>query len=200
MLPEAMPRPVEQGEEATEVSFVVPCLNEEENVLGTIETITRAMERVDCRFEILVFDDGSQDNTSGVVAAYQAANPQAPVRLFRNKVNRGLAYNFVEGAFQGRGRYYRAVPGDNVELVESLEKIIHARGTADIIVPHFVEIRNRRLRRKIISKLYTKLVNLASGCRVAYYNGNPLYLRAHVLRFHEECTGFGYQAEFLTRP
>src|SRR5215472_11094283 len=191
MLPEAMPRPVEQGEEATEVSFVVPCLNEEENVLGTIETITRAMERVDCRFEILVFDDGSQDNTSGVVGAYQAANPQAPVRLFRNKVNRGLACNFVEGAFQGRGRYYRAVPGDNGELAESLEKIIQARGTADVIVPP--------LRRKIISKLYTHLVNLASGYRLAYYNGNPLYLRAHVLRFHVECTGFGYQAEFLTR-
>jgi glycosyltransferase involved in cell wall biosynthesis len=199
MLPEAMPRPEEQGGEATEVSFVVPCLNEEENVLGTIETITKAMERVGCRFEILVFDDGSQDDTSGVVAAYQSANPQAPVRLFRNKVNRGLAYNFVEGAFQGRGRYYRAVPGDNVELAESLEKIIQARGTADVIVPYFLEIRNRPLRRKIISKLYTHLVNLASGYRLAYYNGNPLYLRAHVLRFHVECTGFGYQAEFLTR-
>ena len=97
----------------------------------------------------------------------------------------------MEGAFQGRGRYYRAVPGDNVELAESLEKIIQARGTADVIVPP--------LRRKIISKLYTHLVNLASGYRLAYYNGNPLYLRAHVLRFHVECTGFGYQAEFLTR-
>jgi hypothetical protein len=81
----------------------------------------------------------------------------------------------------------------------SLEKIIQARGTADVIVPYFVEIRNRPLRRKIISKLYTHLGNLASGYRLAYYNGNPLYLRAHVLRFHVECTGFGYQAEFLTR-
>jgi glycosyltransferase involved in cell wall biosynthesis len=200
MLPEVSPWSAEQGSaDAIEVTFLVPCLNEEENVLGTIETITKTMDRVGCSYEILVFDDGSQDNTSGVVTAYQSANPQAPVRLFRNKVNRGLAYNFVEGAFQGRGRYYRAVPGDNVELTESLEKIIRARGTADIIVPHFVEIRNRRLRRKIVSKLYTRLVNLASGYRLAYYNGNPLYLRAHVLRFHVECTGFGYQAEFLTR-
>src|SRR5260370_20990680 len=130
MLPEAMPRPAEQGAGATEVSFVVDCLNEEENVLGTIETITKAMERVGCRFEILVFDDGSQDNASGVVAAYQSANPQAPVRLFGNKVNRGLAYNFVEGAFQGCGRYYRAVPGDNVGLAEPPEKMVPARGTA----------------------------------------------------------------------
>ncbi|HEY7664513.1 MAG TPA: glycosyltransferase family 2 protein [Xanthobacteraceae bacterium] len=182
-----------------EVTFLVPCLNEEENVVGAIETIMSAMRRVGCSYEVLVFDDGSRDNTSGVVAAFQAANPQAPVRLFRNEINRGLAYNFVEGAFQGRGRYYRIVPGDNVELVETIEKIIRARGTADIVVPYFVKIRNRPLRRKIISKLYTWLVNLASGYRLAYYNGNPLYLRAHVMRFHVECTGFGYQAEFLTR-
>jgi hypothetical protein len=55
------------------------------------------------------------------------------------------------------------------------------------------------LRRTVISKLYTCLVNLASGNRLAYYNGNALYLRAHVMRFHVECSGFGYQAEFLTR-
>jgi hypothetical protein len=88
----------------------------------------------------------------------------------------------VEGAFQGRGRYYRTVPGDNVELAECLEKIIRARGTADIIVPHFVDVRNRPLHRKRLSALYTHIVNLASGYRLGYYNGNPLYLRAHALR------------------
>ena len=200
MLPEVSTRSVEEGAHgAIEVSLLIPCLNEEANVLGTIETITSAMERVGCSYEILVFDDGSRDNTSGVVATYQEAHPQAPVHLFRNKVNRGLAYNFVEAAFQGRGRYYRAVPGDNVEPVELIEQIIRARGTADIIVPHFVEIRNRPFRRVVISKLYTWLVNLASGYRLSYYNGNPLYLRVHVMRYHVECTGFGYQAELLTR-
>ena len=182
-----------------EVTFMVPCLNEEANVVGAIEIIISAMTLVGCSYEILVFDDGSQDNTSGVVAAFQSQHPDAPVRLFRSKVNRGLAFNFVEGAFQGRGRYYRVVPGDNIEPVESIEQIVRARGTADIILPHFVEIRNRPFRRTVISKIYTVLVNMVSGYRVAYYNGNPLYLRFHVMRFHVECSGFGYQAEFLTR-
>jgi glycosyltransferase involved in cell wall biosynthesis len=200
MLPEVSLSSVQQGaSDAVEVSFLIPCLNEEANVLGAVEAIMRAMSTVGCSYEILVFDDGSRDNTSRVVEAFQAAHPQAPVRLYRNKVNRGFAYNFVEAAFQGHGRYYRAVPGDNVEPAESIEQIVRARGTADIIVPNFVEIRNRPFRRKVISKFYTCLVNLASGYRVAYYNGNPLYLRAHVLRFHVECSGFGYQAEFLTR-
>jgi glycosyltransferase involved in cell wall biosynthesis len=200
MLPEVSLSSVQQGaSDAVEVSFLIPCLNEEANVLGAVEAIMSAMSTVGCSYEILVFDDGSRDNTSRVVKAFQAAHPQAPVRLYHNKVNRGFAYNFVEAAFQGHGRYYRAVPGDNVEPAESIEQIVRARGTADIIVPNFVEIRNRPFRRKIISKFYTCLVNLASGYRLAYYNGNPLYLRAHVLRFHVECSGFGYQAEFLTR-
>jgi len=199
MLPEVIYGPLQERADAVEVSFMVPCLNEEENVVGTIEAIMNALSRVGCSYEILVFDDGSQDNTAGVVAAFQAQHPQAPVRLCRNKVNRGLAYNFVEAAFQGRGRYFRAVPGDNVEPVESIEQIVRVRGSADIVVPNFVEIRNRPLWRTLVSKLYTRLVNLASGYRLAYYNGNPLYLRAHVMRFHVECTGFGYQAEFMTR-
>jgi glycosyltransferase involved in cell wall biosynthesis len=200
MLPEIYPESALRGaRDAVEVSFLVPCLNEEATVVGTIETIMDALSRVGCSHEILVFDDGSRDNTAGVVEAFQAAHPLAPIRLFRSKVNRGLAYNFVEAAFRARGRYYRAVPGDNVEPSETIEQIVRARGAADVIVPHFVEIRNRPLRRTVISKLYNCLVNLASGYRLAYYNGNPLYLRAHVIRFHVECSGFGYQAEFLTR-
>jgi glycosyltransferase involved in cell wall biosynthesis len=200
MLPEIDYRSAKEAPDgAVEISFMVPCLNEEEHVVGAIETIMSVMTRVGCSYEILVFDDGSRDNTTGVVTAFQSAHPQAPVRLFCNKKNRGLAYNFVEGAFQGRGHYYRVVPGDNVEPAETIEQIIRARGTAEIIVPHFVEIRNRPFLRAVMSRLYTWLVNLASGYRLRYYNGNPLYLRFHVMRFHVECSGFGYQAEFLTR-
>jgi hypothetical protein len=43
---------------------------EEANVVGAIETIVSAMERVGCRYEILVSDDGWRDNTSAVVACH----------------------------------------------------------------------------------------------------------------------------------
>ena len=87
MLPEIAYRSMQNGsDDDVEVSFMVPCLNEEANVVGTLETIMSALVRVGCSYEILVFDDGSQDNTAAVVTAFQAAHPQAPVRTLSQQV------------------------------------------------------------------------------------------------------------------
>jgi hypothetical protein len=113
--------------------------------------------------------------------------------------NQGVARNFVEGAFRAHGKHYRLVCGDDVEPIESHCKLLGHLGEADIVVPYFTTIGGRKLHRHVISNLYTRLVNLVSRNRLRYYNGCPIYRTADVLRFHVEATGFGYQAEFLTR-
>jgi hypothetical protein len=84
-------------------------LNEEANAVGAIETIMSAVARVGCSYEILGFDDGSQDKYVGGRRGVLSGKSVRPVRLVCNKVNGGLAYNFVEGALQGWGRYYRSL-------------------------------------------------------------------------------------------
>jgi glycosyltransferase involved in cell wall biosynthesis len=185
--------------DAVDISFFIPCYNEESNVIGAIEKLVHASNELGLSYEILVFDDCSRDRTVGTVEAYQAAHPLVPIRLFVNDVNRGVARNFFEGAFRARGRYYRLVCGDDVEPLESHEQLLRHLREADIIVPHFTSIKGRPFHRHVISRLYTWLVNCASGNRLRYYNGCPIYRRVDVLRFHVETTGFGYQAEFLTR-
>jgi len=184
---------------AVDISFFVPCYNEHDHVIGAIEKLAQVANELDLSFEILVFDDCSRDRTGEVVMAYRAAHPAVPLRLFVNTVNRGVARNFFEGAFRARGRYYRLVCGDDVEPVESHEQLLRHLGEADIIVPYFTLIKGRPFHRHVISRIYTWLVNRASGYRLRYYNGCPIYRRFDVLRFHVETTGFGYQAEFLTR-
>lgn len=186
-------------DDALDISFFIPCYNEEPNVVGAIEKLVRISNELDLSYEILVFDDCSKDRSIEVVKTYQASNPLIPVRLFVNAVNRGVARNFFEGAFRARGRYYRLVCGDDIEPLESHERLLRHLGEADIIVPYFTTIKGRPFHRHVISRLYTWLVNRASGYGLRYFNGCPIYRRFDVIRFHVETTGFGYQAEFLTR-
>jgi glycosyltransferase involved in cell wall biosynthesis len=186
-------------ESSVDVTFFVPCYNEERNVLGVLDKLVAAARILDLTYEILVFDDASIDATSDLVRQFQAARPEVPVRLFQLPANRGVARNFVEGAFQGRGQYYRLICGDDVEPLETHLQILRMRGKADIVVPYFTTIHGRTTYRAALSRLYTILVNAITRNRLRYYNGCPLYHRFDVLRFHIEATGFGYQAEFLTR-
>jgi glycosyltransferase involved in cell wall biosynthesis len=182
-----------------DITLFIPCYNEEPNVIGAVETVIASCRAAGRTCEILVFDDASSDGTSTVIEAWKAKHPGVPLKLIRMEKNRGVARNFVEGAFCGGGTYYRLVCGDNIEPQATHEALLREMGNADIIIPHFTEIRNRPLRRAVISRLYTVLVNLVSGYRIRYYNGCPIYRREDVMRFHVESTGFGYQAEFLTR-
>jgi glycosyltransferase involved in cell wall biosynthesis len=184
---------------SVDVTFFIPCYNEEKNVVGAIEKVTQAAARLHITWETLIFDDASQDRTVAVVSEYCEAHPDLPIRLFANKSNQGVSRNFVEGAFQGCGTYYRLVCGDDVEPLESHLALLGRRGEADIVVPYYTQIVGRGAYRHILSRFYTFLVNTVSKNSLRYYNGCPVYKRHDVLRWHVETTGFGYQAEFLTR-
>lgn len=187
--------------ESTDVdlTLMVPCYNEEGNVTGTLETIIQAVEEIGCTYEILVIDDCSADQTSARVEAFTTEYPDKHIRLHRNITNRGLARGFVDGAFMAQGKYYRLVCGDNVEPKETLVAIFREMGNADFIVPYQTSVPGKRLGRRILSRFFANLVNLLSGNSLRYYNGSALFRTFDLMRWHVETTGFGFQAEFITR-
>jgi glycosyltransferase involved in cell wall biosynthesis len=189
--------PIAQHE--LDLTLVVPCKNEEANITGALQTVAEALTRLDCTAEILVIDDGSTDRTSEVVEAFQRDHPDVPVRLHKNPRNLGLSITYVNGAFLGRGKYYRAIAGDNAEPLEAMVKVLKEMGKADIIIPYHEHLTGKSAIRIAVSKFYTFLVNLCSGYSIRYYNGNALHLRYDVLRWHSYAYGFGYQADFITR-
>ena len=181
------------------LSLFVACYNEQDNIVGTLETLVAALAKTVTSFDIIIVDDSSHDESVIRIRDFMAENPQLPVRLLLNSRNEGVANNYAEAVFRAKGEWYRMICGDNVEPVETLEKIFASIGQAEILVPYNTEVRGRSVVRTLISKAYTMLVNLISGYRLHYYNGLLLTRTDYVRRWHSNSHGFGFQADLLTR-
>jgi|TARA_Y100000310_G_C20688223_1_gene820487 glycosyltransferase involved in cell wall biosynthesis len=144
-----------------------------------------------------VIDDGSVDRTSEVVVNYQNQFFREPITLKRNNRTLGLARNYIDVAFLGKGEYYILVSGDNSESKENLRGIISKSGKADIIIS-YLKNDNRIILRKYLSKVFVWIINILSGHHLKYYNGPTLHRRSNVLRWHPNTYGFAFQAELIT--
>jgi len=180
------------------LSFFVPCLNEEGNIGRSIDVIMEIMGRTKDMFEIIVVDDASTDASVEEVESYRKRYPDK-IGLIKNKFRRGLGRNYFIAAQRARGDYFMLVNGDAAESVETLEKIISLKGQADVIVPYFGKNETRDWGRRLISMAFTKLVNLLNGHNLKYYNGPALHKSENVRTWFAETSGFGYQAELLSR-
>ena len=181
-----------------DITIFVPCYNEAQNIINTFSTITKAFASLNLQYEIIVIDDDSKDKTPFIVEEYIKSNPEIKIYLYKQPKNMGLAYNFAEAAFKGRGEYFRQVNGDNDETAETLITILNHIGKADIIIPYHQISTARSIPRRMLSNVYTKIINLINGYAIKYYNGLAIYPRELVMRWHSHSHGYGYQAELTT--
>lgn len=180
------------------LSIVVPAYNEAENILGTLENITTALEGLPIEAEVLVVDDGSKDGTAGLVRGNQGRFPA--VNLLVNERNMGFGWTYRRGVEAARHDYIVMVHGDNAWSAATLRPFLERVGDADIIIGYTRNMwRSRTWTRTIISKTFTFLVNAITHRGLKYYNGLQIH-RAPVLKSLEiQSSGFGFQAEVLVK-
>ncbi len=182
---------------ALDLTIFVSCYNEEELIENTLETIRQVMVELPLSYEIIIIDDVSKDGSAAKIEAYIAAHPEVNIVLRRNKHNKGLAQNYFDAAFLGKGKYYRLLCGDNSEPKESIKHIFSEIGAADILIPYYTSSEGKSLKRQLVSKVYTLIVNAITGYHFHYYNGLAVHLRYNVMRWHPNTHGFGFQADLL---
>jgi glycosyltransferase involved in cell wall biosynthesis len=181
-----------------DLTIFVSCYNEQDYIVATLHTIREALASLGgINYEIIIVDDCSKDRSSELVKEYIAAHPGDRILLRTNKVNRGLAQNYIDVAFVGQGKYYRLICGDNAEPKETMIAVFREIGSADMIIPYYVTSEGKNLYRRLLSNAYAGLVNLISGFRLHYYNGLAVHLRYNVMRWHPNTRGFGFQADII---
>jgi glycosyltransferase involved in cell wall biosynthesis len=185
-------------EAAIDLTIFISCYNEASYIVDTLETVRAALADVGgISSEIIVIDDCSRDRSAELVEDYIRRHPDERILLRRNRINRGLAQNYVDAAFLGKGKYFRLICGDNAEPKDTMIAVFREIGKADMIIPYYVSSEGRSLYRLLLSSTYSRLVNAIGGFRLHYYNGLAVHLRYNVMRWHPNTRGFGFQADIL---
>jgi glycosyltransferase involved in cell wall biosynthesis len=184
--------------QAPSLSIVIPAYREAENILSTLENVTRALSPLAIPHEILVVDDGSDDGTGTIVAEQLPRLPA--VRLLANTRNMGFGWSYRRGVDAAACDHIVMVHGDNAWGAETLRNFFSHLGEADVIVGYTRDMwRSRSWRRTIVSKSFTHLVNLITRRRLQYYNGLQIHQAAVLRNLRIESRGYGFQAEVLVK-
>jgi dolichyl-phosphate beta-glucosyltransferase len=105
-----------------DLSIVVPAYNEELRLPPTLEKLHAFLSSQPLRYEIVVVDDGSKDDTCGVVT--RMAETMPGLRLVRQIPNRGKGAAVRRGMLDARGQIRVMCDADGSMPAEELPKLL----------------------------------------------------------------------------
>ena len=103
------------------ISIVIPVLNEERNIINLITEIKKNLEKK-IKYEIIIVDDGSSDNTHNVLLKYLKKNKK--VLVFKHKKNYGQSVSLRTGIMQTNSNYIVTLDGDGQNDPRDILKLL----------------------------------------------------------------------------
>jgi len=176
------------------LSIYVPCFNEENNIVNTLNKIKEAIQNIS--YEVLVVDDASKDKTIDMVEKFKKDNPDINIKIFHNKNNQGIGFNHRVTAYKAIGKYYMMIAGDAPEPSAEIKKVVNNIGKADMVLPYIID--KRGVFRRILSRVFVFIINLITMNNIKYYNGPNIHLLKNVKLYSGRRSGYGYSAELIT--
>jgi dolichyl-phosphate beta-glucosyltransferase len=106
------------------LSVVIPAYNEQDRLLPYLTSITRYLSRRGDRYEIVIVDDGSTDETAKRVEIFAVVSPA--VRLIRLPANRGKGAAVQAGMQAAHGDLRLMADADGATPIQELERLERA--------------------------------------------------------------------------
>lgn len=192
------------AEERPRLSVVIPCYNEELRLPRTIEQIERYLGARGDRYELILVDDGSADDTRRVME--EAAAKNKSIRIVALPVNRGKGRALAEGVKVSRGDYVLVTDADLSTPIDELPKLDAALAAGAGVAIGSRAIKGSRVElsqpiyRVLMGKAFNIIVQLVllpgiwdTQCGFKEFRGDI----AHDVFAGLTTDGFGYDPEVL---
>jgi len=143
------------NDETVDTSIILPAYNEEEGLPLTLQSILKVLPEAKERFEILVVDDGSTDNTASIARSF-------PCKVISHRKNMGKGAAIITGIRNAKGRKIIFMDADNTYPAEEIPRISRELDTVDMVLTRR-DSKNIRLLNLLGNKLISSFIRLLSG-------------------------------------
>lgn len=158
-----------------QLSIVVPCYNEEDNITGVVEHFKSALENTE-GVELLLVDNGSTDSTGNRID-YEIERQRCHfAKKVHVPINQGYGYGLLAGLKQAEGNVlawtHADLQTDPQDVLTAYKKYIAAsEGSAEIFVKG--HRRNRKFSEKLFSYGMQLISSMALGVWLEEVNAQP---------------------------
>jgi glycosyltransferase involved in cell wall biosynthesis len=179
-----------------QISVVMPGLNEQENIALAIDSAIAAFKELGIRAELVVIDDGSTDGTTEIMRC-KCSEYAGLVRMIRHETPKGIGASFWDGVDHAVGQAVVLLPADNEIDPRQILRYLSLIEQVDMVVPFAVNPRVRPAGRRILSRIFTCIINATFATSFHYTNGTVIYRRAILLTAPYRVNDFFFQTDIL---
>jgi glycosyltransferase involved in cell wall biosynthesis len=147
------------------LSIVIPAYNESERLGPSLERVLAFVRRQPGEIEVIVVNDGSQDQTAEIVRLY-AQKSGGIVRLLENPENRGKGYSVRNGTLHAGGDIVLFTDADLSSPIEEATKLIAAiEQGADVAIGSRwarseLQTQRQSLARQVLGRVFNGLLRI----------------------------------------
>ena len=156
-----------------DVSILVPAKDEAENLPRFMELAASVLAGSSLRYEVIVIDDGSVDDTWKVLESLRAKHPF--LRVVRHRTRRGIADALRTGFLHAHGAVLVFYPADLQFLPEDIPRLVApiVAREADMVTG----FKQGTYEKAFVSRVYNGLSRALFGIRVKDLNSVKAYRR-----------------------
>lgn len=146
------------------ISFVLPALNEEQNLEPLAREIIDYCSTQELSFEVIIVNDGSTDTTGSI--ADSLASRYQTVRPIHHRRNQGYGKSLRDGFDAGRYEYLFFTDADRQFRIKSLDPFLPwmEGGKADLVIGYRID-RKDTPRRRFLAWCFNRLARILFAVR-----------------------------------
>ena len=151
-----------------DLSIVIPAYNEAESFPELLQQIRESVRPLNFRYEIIIIDDGSTDDSFRVLQELKKEHPQLKVIRFRRNYGKSAALSV--GFREAQGRYVITMDADLQDDPHEIPNLIAKLEEGYDLVSGWKKKRHDPLSKTIPSRLFNFVTSRLTGIRIHDFN------------------------------